>query len=223
MNSNSEPTIIKTTPDPIISLYQRRARNYDLTANLYYLLGFREQAYRKKAVRSLHLNPGDTVVELCCGTGLNFSLLHDAVGSKGKIIGVDITDAMLAQAKARMKRKGWANIELVLEDVGTYNPPSGVHGFISTFALTLLPDYDAVIQKTYDSLVPGGRLALVDFKLPDNSLRFLAPLAAFAAKPFGVELELSVRHPWESIRRNFAEMSMEELYGGGAYLAVGKK
>ena len=64
----------------IQELYTKRAPRYDLSANLYYLIGFRENAYRKKAVDALQLNPGETVVELGCGTGLNFRYLQDAIG-----------------------------------------------------------------------------------------------------------------------------------------------
>jgi demethylmenaquinone methyltransferase/2-methoxy-6-polyprenyl-1,4-benzoquinol methylase len=52
--------------------YRKRAKNYDFAANLYYLMGFRINAYRKQAVKALQLQQGDTVVEIGCGTGLNF-------------------------------------------------------------------------------------------------------------------------------------------------------
>jgi hypothetical protein len=64
----------------LVDLYRKRAPRYDWSAQLYYVLGFREWAYRKKAVRALRLRPGDTVVEIGCGTGLNFGLLQEAVG-----------------------------------------------------------------------------------------------------------------------------------------------
>ena len=89
------------------ALYRKRARNYDWTANLYYLIGYREWAYRRRAVAALHLGLGDTVVEMCCGTGLNFPLLQAAVGPAGRIIGVDLTDAMLDGARRRVERNGW--------------------------------------------------------------------------------------------------------------------
>ncbi len=57
--------------DEIIELYRRRAKRYDFTANLYYLLGFREWRYREKAVAELSLRPGDTVVEIGCGRDRN--------------------------------------------------------------------------------------------------------------------------------------------------------
>ena len=129
----------------IRTLYGRRARHYDVTANLYYLVGFREWSYRKKAVRALRLSPGDTVVEIGCGTGLNFTLLQKAIGPTGQIIGVDLTEAMLAQARERAERAGWHNVEVVLSDATEYDFPVGVNGILSTFALTLVPEYDQVI------------------------------------------------------------------------------
>ena len=97
----------------IVALYRKRAVNYDLSANLYYLIGFRVFKYRKLAVQKLQLKQGSTVVEIGCGTGLNFPLLVHAVGREGKVIGVDLTDKMLAMARARVAKNDWTNVELV--------------------------------------------------------------------------------------------------------------
>ncbi len=211
------------TKKELTELYRKRARNYDLTANLYYVFGFREQAYRERTVRALNLHQRDTVVELCCGTGLNFHLLQEKIGPQGRIIGVDITEAMLEQAHDRARQQGWDNVELVHHDVGSYEMPEGIDGAFSTLALTLVPEYDTVIQRASHALHPAGRFAVLDFKLPNNALRHLAPVGALLAKPFGVQLELSSRHPWESIQKYFPKMSMEEMYGGFTYLAVGER
>ena len=143
----------------IRALYGRRAGHYDFTANLYYLLGFREWAYRKKAVRALRLAPDDTVVEIGCGTGLNFRLLQEAVGRDGHIIGVDLTGAMLAQARDRVRREGWRNVDLVHADASRYDFPPGMNGTLSTFALTLVPEYHAVVARGARALAPGGRFS----------------------------------------------------------------
>ena len=74
--------------EQIKELYGRRASNYDLTANLYYLIGFRELKYRKKSVAMLNLQQGDSVIEIGCGTGLNFPILSNAVGKNGKVTGI---------------------------------------------------------------------------------------------------------------------------------------
>lgn len=77
------------------------------------------------AVEALHLQKGDTVVEIGCGTGLNFSLLQDRIGPQGRIIGVDMTDAMLDQARARIAKHDWDNVELIQCDAGDYEFPLG--------------------------------------------------------------------------------------------------
>ena len=96
----------------IIELYRKRAKHYDFTANLYYLLGYREYSYRKKAIRRLHLSNGHCVVDLACGTGLNFDFIVEKIGSEGKLIGVDLTDGMLEKAKERIQKKNWTNVDL---------------------------------------------------------------------------------------------------------------
>ena len=207
----------------IRDLYRRRAGHYNVTANLYYLIGFREWAYREKAVAALGLRPRDRVVEIGCGTGLNFALLEQAVGAEGRIIGVDLTDRMLEQAEQRVKRNGWSNVELVQSDAAAFSFPTPVHGVISTFALTLVPEFDRVIRNGCAALAPGKRWVVLDFKLPSGILAPLAAAGIFITRPFGVQKELAERHPWESIGRYMENASMRELYGGFAYIASGER
>lgn len=211
------------TKQELVGLYRKRSRRYDFTANLYYLLGFREWAYRKKAVAALNLKPGDTVVEIGCGTGLNFPLLHKAVGEGGRIIGVDLTEAMLDAARQRVARKGWTNVELIHSDAADFEFPAGVNGIISTFALTLSPDYDDVIRRGAEALSPGGRFVVADLKLPTGWSGLFLPVLMPLFRPFGVTRDLADRHPWESLQRHFDESTMREMYFGYTYVATGSK
>ena len=207
----------------VVDIYRKRAKRYDFTANLYYLMGFREWAYRQRAVEALGLHAGDTVVEIGCGTGLNFPLLQEAVGPTGRIIGVDLTDAMLEQARQRVADNGWSNVELVHSDAAEYHFPQDVDGILSTFALTLSPNYDRVIQRGSQALARGGRWVILDFKMASGWLAALAPLLAAVTAPFGVRLEMADRHLWESIERYLPDSRMTEYYGGFVYLAVGER
>jgi len=83
-------------------LYEQLAPDYDRRDRMFRLIGFREPSYKRKAVAALDLRQGDTVVDIGCGTGLNFAYLQNVVGPEGKIIGVDLTPGMLAQAKKRI-------------------------------------------------------------------------------------------------------------------------
>lgn len=127
--------------DRIAKVYQRLAKFYDLLGEeiLGWILSpFGYRSYRKRAIAAMNLQPGDTVVDLGCGTGLNFSLLEKAIGADGKIIGVDLTNAMLGQARKRLESNAWTNVELVQSDAADYSFPAGVDGILSTWALTLV-------------------------------------------------------------------------------------
>lgn len=203
------------------SIYSKRAKHYDLTANLYYLLGFREFALRKAAIEALNLNAGDTVVELGCGTGLNFSILQKRICTTGKIIGVDLTPQMLDQARKRTQRHGWKNVELVQSDIAQYKIPRDVTAVLSTFAITLVPEYNEVIKSCASVLRKEGRLVVADFKEPSNWPRFLLQTWLAVTRPFGVTLDLAQRHPWESIEHYFPIVHYREFYFGLTYCAMG--
>lgn len=207
----------------LVELYRKRAPHYDWSAQLYYLLGFREWAYRRKAVRALGLRPGDTVVEVGCGTGLNFGLLEEAIGPTGRIVGVDMTDAMLAGARERIEARGWDNVELVEAEAGDFRFPEETGGILSTFALTLVPEYDEVIRRGADALRSGGRWVVADLKLPPGGWQgALLPVLLPLFRPFGVTLDLAGRHPWESLRRYLPGFGMQDYYFGYTYVAWGE-
>jgi len=211
------------TKSQLRNLYKKRAAHYDLSANLYYLIGFRENKYRKIAVEKLGLKRGDNVVEIGCGTGLNFRFLWDAVGEEGKITGVDFTDEMLLKAKERSQVNGWHNVELVQIDAASYAFPKKTNGVLSTFALTLVPEYREVIRRASLALNSHGKLVVADLKKPDQWPPWLVKLGVLITKPFGVTLDLSERKPWETMGTYFSKVSLQEAYHGFAYIAVGVK
>lgn len=208
-------------PADVRNVYRKRAAHYDFTANLYYLLGFREWDYRRQAVGALHLRPGDTVVEIGCGTGLNFGLLQDAIGPTGRIIGVDLTDAMLEQAMEKVRGRAWHNVTLVQSSAAEFTFPAGLDGVISTFALTLEPDYADVIRRAALALKPGGRLAVADIRVPPGWLRHLAPLMIWLVRPFAVSMEIAKRRPWDVIRETLDDYRYRSRYFGVFYIASG--
>lgn len=148
--------------EKMINLYRKRARNYDTSG----IRGL--ETWRRQAVTLLNLKLGDTVVDIGCGTGLNFVPLQEAVGPEGKIIGIDLTDAMLDQARRRTAEHGWKNIELVQSDAAQYTFPEQVDGIISAFALSFIPDITLIIEKGCKALFPGGKWVVLDMAWPDG-------------------------------------------------------
>lgn len=207
----------------VITAYRKYAENYDLAVKFYRLLGLKIGKYRKMTVDSLKLSKGDTVVELGCGTGLNFPLVLDKIGSEGKLIGVDITDKMLVQARKRATENGWNNVELVQSDFAEYQFPNGLDGIYETGALQYSREFDKIIKRGHEALKLGKSFAVFDFKMPQGPARIFAPLLIFFTKPFEANEEYLQRHAWESIEKHFEKTTFIEGWGGFVYLSVGTK
>jgi ubiquinone/menaquinone biosynthesis C-methylase UbiE len=207
----------------VIETYRRSARRYDLTSRLYYL----QRAHRRRAVQALRLRPGASVVEIACGTGLNFPLIRQEIGPAGRIVGVDLTDAMLAQAQQRVEAHGWSNVSLVHADAADFEFPSGVDAVLATYPHALLPAPGQVIAHGAAALSPGGRWVVLDLKVPDRTPRWLAKLA-IATVGRSTALDQWIAHrPWEAIRLamqdTLADPSWTELTFGIAYIAAGSQ
>ena len=210
----------------IVDIYRKRAGNYDFTANLYYLIGYPEWKYRRLTVDNMNLKAGDTVLEIGCGTGLNFGLVQERIGPTGKLIGVDLTDAMLAQAHARVERQGWENVELINADAARYEFPGELNGIYSTFALSLIPEAPDIIRRSADSLTSDGRWSLLDFKIPEKWPEWLVDAMLFLIKPFTPTDDWMERKPWPEIQAALEavlhEPSVQTYYLGMTYLMNGR-
>src|ERR1700722_16887363 len=216
-----------STREHLIETYRKKAKHYDIPSRLYPAPGYPQRAQRLRAVQALGLRTGDTVIDMACGTGLNFPLLEKAIGPDGRIIGVDLTDAMLARAQDRIKANGWSNVSLVQADAAGFDFPAEVGAILSTYALTQVPECAEVIAHGTAALSAGGRWAVLDLKVPDNTPRWLTQLGTATVRPFAWIDEWVMRRPWAAIRASMqeelADPSWTELFFGTAFLAAGSR
>ena len=215
------------TREHLIQTYRKKARHYDITSRLYPVPGYPQRAQRRRAVHALGLRAGDSVIDIACGTGLNFPLIEEAIGPGGRIVGVDLTDAMLARAKERAAANRWSNISLVQADAAGFDFPAGVDAILSTYALSQVPECAEVIAHGAAALSGGGRWAVLDLKVPVGTPGWLAHLGTAAVRPFAAIDEWIMRRPWEAIRaamqEELADPSWTELFFGTAFLAAGSR
>jgi demethylmenaquinone methyltransferase/2-methoxy-6-polyprenyl-1,4-benzoquinol methylase len=218
---------VDRTREHLIETYRKKAKHYDVTSRLYPAPGYPQREQRIRAVRALRLRPGSTVVDMACGTGLNFSLLEKVVGPGGRIVGVDLTDAMLARAQDRIDKNGWSNISLVQADAAGFEFPDEVNAILSTYALTQVPECGEVIAHGAKALSGGGRWAVLDLKVPGRTPRWMAQLGTAIVRPFASIDEWTMRRPWEAIRvameEELTDPSWTELFFGTAFLAAGTR
>jgi len=219
-----------TAPEPddgvldaseVRSLYDRVAPIYDIAAAPYRPLGGRRLAER--AIDELRLEPGDTVIDLGTGTGWNLPQLSNAVGPTGRVIGVDISTGMLDRARNRLDRDGLDNVDLVQHDITTYQPSTAPDAVVSTFAIEMLPDYDAVITRYIEALAPGGRIATTGLRHPERVPEWLISIGTAFMRIFGVSDAYRTHRPWETILTHTIDVTYEERFVGANYLAAGTR
>ena len=218
-------TQVDRTREHLIETYRKKAKHYDVTSRLYPAPGYPQRTQRLRAVQALGLRPGDSVIDIACGTGLNFPLLEKAVGPEGRIVGVDLTDAMLARAQRRIETNGWRNISLVQADAAEFGFPAKVDAILSTYALSQVPECAQVIANGAAALSGGGRWVVLDLKVPHNTPGWIAKVGTAVVRPFASIDEWIMRRPWEAIRaamqEELADVSWTELFFGTAFLGAG--
>lgn len=159
--------------------YDRIARSYTRLERLH--LTF--PAAHRKAVAALRLKPGDTVLEIGAGTGRNFPYLVEAVGPSGTIIGVDASPGMLAEARKRIERHGWSNVQLLHQDATQLEVDCEVDGVLFSLSYSALPEPRPAVARAWERLRPSSRVVVMDMGLTQGRIhRLLAPIGRLLVK-----------------------------------------
>ena len=145
------------------------AQRYDRIAGLIGFIDwlfFVPAEFRKRAAARVGLKAGDRVLEIGCGTGRNFPYLREAVGPSGQIYGVDLSTGMLAKAQELCEQRQWSNVELTQEDAAEYTAPEPLDGVMFGLSYNTMPHHLTVLHHSLKQLRPGGRIVIMDAKVP---------------------------------------------------------
>jgi ubiquinone/menaquinone biosynthesis C-methylase UbiE len=196
--------------------YRRNAVAYDLieraTARL-----------RTAAVQRLRLQPGDTVLDFGCGTGLSFALLVGAVGAEGRVVGVDISPDMLTRARARVEAHSWLSVTLV-----EANAEAAPVAAESADAVLCLYTHDIItsplaVRTAVGALRSGGRFVAAGVKRAGGFRGLLLDPITLAYSLPAITRTESLDRPWAELERLLGALVLEERGWGTAYIASGRK
>jgi len=145
------------------------APSYDLNNRLHSL--WQDQRWRRKAVGLAHPRPGETVVDVACGTG-DLTLAFAGRLSGGRVIGIDFTHAMLPIARQKSAiRNPRSAITFSCGDALALPLPAACADVVSiAFGIRNVQDPAAALREFVRILRPGGRVIILEFSLPTNAL-----------------------------------------------------
>jgi ubiquinone/menaquinone biosynthesis C-methylase UbiE len=201
-----------------IGYYDAFAHCYDGFIQLH--SGDRSAALREELAGAGGISHGDTVLDLCTGTGAMLPALRRRVGDNGRVVGVDFSPGMLGRARDRMADT--ANVELYEVDVinlpfadDTFDGATISHAFYELKG----HDVDKFLQETHRVLKPGRRFVMMEHEVPKLTavrlLYYLRVLSMGSAKTLQI-----LRHEREHFQRVFRHVEKRLASSGGSKIYV---
>lgn len=198
--------------------YNRLAKFFVLFEWLFLL----PRRIRDRAVGRMELKPGGSVLEVGCGTGRNLAPLVAAVGSSGRVYGVDLSEGMLEEARELCSREGWSNVTLLRADAADYELPEAVDGVIFSLSYAVIPHHREALRHAWGCLRAGGYLVVMDAKLPSGLTgKLLRPFVVWVSR-LTVLGNPDVR-PWDELKELTGGVEYEEAQFGTYYICRGRK
>ena len=178
-----------------------------------------QQRLRRDAVARLALASGATVLDVGCGTGASFAHLVDAVGPHGQVIGVDVSEGMLALATQRVRDAGWSNVHVLhaAAQQATWPAADGALLFFTHDVLRTPAALDGIVT----AVRPGGRVVAGGARQPGLAMLAIALPVLFVMRRRYVTSGDGLRAPWDLLGARLDDMTSELRVAGLCYLAHG--
>ena len=202
-------------PDPHLAVekYRRLAATYDRRTG-------RADPIRRRAIALLDLRPGDSLLDVACGTGINFPLIQEVIGGGGRVIGIDLTPEMLAKARERVEAAGWRNVTLIESAVEDAAIPGPVDAALFSFTHDVMRSRRA-LEHVLRHVKPGGRVVAAGSKWASWWAVPVNVVLWYAARQYTTTFE-GYRRPWSHLADLVPGLRVEPVLFSGGYVAWGR-
>jgi len=206
---------VSDRPDPALALarYRAHATGYDATAR-------RSMPARLRTIAKLSLRPGDSVLDVGCGTGLSFAALLEGVGPAGRVVGVELSPEMLALARERCEQAGWGNVTLIESAIETAPLEGPFDAVLFHCAHDVLRSPEA-LDRIFAATRTGTRVAAAGMKLGPWWAAPLNPLVRRRARPYMTTFE-GLERPWSLLERRLSRFEWRSRNFGSGWIGWGR-
>src|SRR5260221_3430631 len=166
----------------------------------------------QRTVERLALKPGLTVLDVGCGAGASAIPAAKIVGPNGKVLGVDLAEKLLSQARVKATQRQIHNVEFRLGDMTDLGfPDQHFDAIISVFSIFFVHDMEAMVRELWRMVKPGGKLAITTW-----GHSFFEPVYTVWREAVRTERPdlYSAFHPWDRI--SLPEQLYQLMQAGGA-------
>jgi SAM-dependent methyltransferase len=195
-----------------LAQYRHRAPIYDLELAVF-------EPARRAAIDRLALRAGDVVLDVGCGTGLSMPLLHQGVGARGRVVGIEQCPEMIALARQRVLQNGWRNVTLIESSSEEAAIPRRADAALFHFTHDILREPLALLNVA-SSLRPGATVVAC-------GLQWAAPWAwplnlfVLGAALHSVTSMQGLAQPWSLLAQHLDDLRIDSMMGGCIYLVSG--
>ena len=198
-------------------------RKYRRNAIFYNVVDRPLRRVRRHAVDALQLRPGEVALDFGCGTGLSFDLLESAVGSGGRLIGVDVSPDMLSRARQRIAGRGWTNATLIEASVDAVElEPESVNGVLCFYTHDIM-NSPVAVEKALAALRIGGHFVAAGVKRATGARGLVLNPLTRAYSSTAVTSLANFDRPWVHLEQLLGPLVIEDQLWGTAYIARGTK